>query len=624
LDDGGNLQQQQQQQQQPTILSAPQQQQQQPPLYQPHGQQQRNQRHQQGRQQHQQHQQSRLGPIGSAAQGDSRGNQQMRLSKMAAQPGGPLAPPAPAPAPAAPPAPAPAPAPRVPPPEPPESTFLFEMANPGLVTFEYDNVMMAAMESGRVSVSSSVWQQVKRGSHVVCKLLDAKDSGEVEVTRAATGGRQTVDLPGPPPPAAVVNPTPEDLLGVPRVAEAVQTAAEFGALVKAEVAVGRSAYLVPFDFTQEALGMAELVQLLHTKQIHYIFAKGVTQSCQVDALAEDLRSHGWTGDPRATAISVTFADRQTVEMTIEQGGVLKAAPGTSAELRGRTACLTLLPDGRVEMPPAEAETKDVRALDAQTIVEQRNHLGDMLAHGECGWDAKIASHLKVTHSNGQPPSVQTDRSAACFRHRLDMPNSAPEALQCQTSEAFPVLSGVVICVGSPCDVRYLLSEMPPGEDAPGPVVDAAGQMACLHAGLKEATRAVAAATAAEVAEVAQIESSVPTTFDELATYVQAGRVLWAGEALGDVVFRRVQKAGEAVLKRVRWKPSLHCQKAEVALRKLTDCMRPSLENPIDEMLTAAKPLFNGPAPAKTVMAELWHTLAVWCIKEVRAAGQSGM
>ena len=79
---------------------------------------------------------------------------------------------------------------------------------------------------------------------------------------------------------------------------------------------------------------------------------------------------------------------------------------------------------------------------------------------------------------------QSERTALWTRHRLDMPNTAPDAAACKESEAFPVLSGVVICVGLPTDVHYSLSEIPPaGEESPPLAMNVAGQAAALHAGL---------------------------------------------------------------------------------------------------------------------------------------------
>ena len=113
-------------------------------------------------------------------------------------------------------------------------------------------------------------------------------------------------------------------------------------------------------------------------------------------------------------------------------------------------------------------------------------------------------------------------------------------------------------------------------------------------------------------------SHVPKTFDALAEYVsqgethdhcwhlgcilprvpamivRAGRVLWEGEAAGDVVHRRVRKEGEAALKRVAWKPSLHCQKPSIAIKQLVAPMHAASENPVDEIMTAARSLFAGP------------------------------
>ena len=88
--------------------------------------------------------------------------------------------------------------------------------------------------------------------------------------------------------------------------------------------------------------------------------------------------------------------------------------------------------------------------------------------------------------------------------------------------------------------------------------------------------------------------------------------------MGDVAFRRVPVAGLAALKKVAWKPSLHCQKPTVAIRLLTACMHPQTEKPIDAMMNAARPLFKQPQPAKVVVAELWRTLAVWSLLEARA------
>ena len=67
------------------------------------------------------------------------------------------------------------------------------------------------------------------------------------MTKAALGNRQTVEIPGPAPAGVAVNPTAEDFMGLTQLTEALQTASEYGALLRAELAVGRSIYVVPFD-----------------------------------------------------------------------------------------------------------------------------------------------------------------------------------------------------------------------------------------------------------------------------------------------------------------------------------------------------------------------------------------
>ena len=373
--------------------------------------------------------------------------------------------------------------------------------------------------------------------------------------------------------------------------------------------------------TQEALEVATFVHLLQTKQVHYLFVKGVSQDCHIDAMGASLRgTSGWGGEPKVHKVSVKYADQQTVEMTTDgQGGSLKAAPGTSAELRGRAACLTLQPDGRAEMPAMDAESKDTRVMDAQTLQEQQNLFQESLASDEeKGWQAELITRTDVDHSGQQRLNISS-RTAVFTRHRLDMPNAAQEAQACQGSEAYPILSGVAICVGQPCDVRFLLSEMPPAsKDAPGAALDTAGQLACLHSGLAAATAAAAAAGAADQAERAKLTASVPTAFEDIVAYVEDGKINWAGNKVGDVAYRRVPVAGLAALKKVLWKPSLHCQKPSLAIRQLTTCMHPQTEKPIEAMMNAARPLFTQPQPAKIVVAELWRTLAVWSLLEARA------
>lgn len=138
--------------------------------------------------------------------------------------------------------------------------------------------------------------------------------------------------------------------------------------------------------------------------------------------------------------------------------------------------------------------------------------------------------------------------------------------------------------------------------------------------MAEAIKTVCAVDVVETAEQAKLRDSVPTSWVDIKTFVESGRVHWAGEQVGDVVFRRLPRVGELALKRVGWKPSLHCQKPAIAVQQLTGCMHSATEKPIDAMMTAARSLFNGPAPAQKVAAELWHNLAAWSLIEARAAG----
>ena len=122
-----------------------------------------------------------------------------------------------------------------------------------------------------------------------------------------------------------------------------------------------------------------------------------------------------------------------------------------------------------------------------------NWCEESLSHAATGWDAAVKSRTIYDHSDVAPHNRmpnQSERTALWTRHRLDMPNTAPDAAACKESEAFPVLSGVVICVGLPTDVHYSLSEIPPaGEESPPLAMNVAGQAAALHAGLGVRTTA---------------------------------------------------------------------------------------------------------------------------------------
>jgi hypothetical protein len=498
----------------------------------------------------------------------------------------------------------------------PESTFLFENSKPGLVTLEWDNVAMADYEQGKIRLSNSVAKLIAQGTHLMCKLLDAKDSDENVVKRAANTGVPTYDPPGPQAPPALVNVSAADLEGVKTIQSAIHTASLYGALLRAEVEIGRSVYIVPLDFTQEALGMAELVQLLQTKQIHYVFVKGLAQDCQINAVGECLRKNSWVGAPKEAKVTATFGDRQQLDLTVEAGSLI-AAPGTHVALRSRVAAMTMLPDGRLEMPVVES--KDIRETDSKTLEAQVNWCEEQLTHHN-GWDCAVSQRTVVDHSDAlQRLPNQSSRTATWSRHRLDMANATPDAQACRDAEAYPVLSGVLICVGLPTDVHYSLSEIPPaGEDSPP--VNVAGQAQALHAGLAEAARAAMEAAVAEARADAQLVASVPTSFEELVQYVNGGRILWEGAAAGDVVFRRVSKEAELALKSVAWKPSLHCQKPAVAIKQLSKPMTPACEKPIDEIMTAARAIFNGPAPAKTVVAKMLWSLGIWSLREARNVG----
>ena len=124
---------------------------------------------------------------------------------------------------------------------------------------------------------------------------------------------------------------------------------------------------------------------------------------------------------------------------------------------------------------------------------QMNWCEESLSHTATGWDASVKSRTIYDHSDVAPHNRmpnQSERTALWTRHRLDMPNTAPDAAACKDSEAFPVLSGVVICVGLPTDVHYSLSEIPPaGEESPPLAMNVAGQAAALHAGLGVRTTA---------------------------------------------------------------------------------------------------------------------------------------
>ena len=127
------------------------------------------------------------------------------------------------------------------------------------------------------------------------------------------------------------------------------------------------------------------------------------------------------------------------------------------------------------------------------VCVQMNWCEESLSHAATGWDAAVKSRTIYDHSDVAPHNRmpnQSERTALWTRHRLDMPNTAPDAAACKESEAFPVLSGVVICVGLPTDVHYSLSEIPPaGEESPPLAMNVAGQAAALHAGLGVRTTA---------------------------------------------------------------------------------------------------------------------------------------
>ena len=58
----------------------------------------------------------------------------------------------------------------------------------------------------------------------------------------------------------------------------------------------------------------------------------------------------------------------------------------------------------------------------------------------------------------------------------------------------------------------------------------------------------------------------------------------------------------------------------MAIKQLSKPMTPACEKPIDEIMTAARAIFNGPAPAKTVVAKMLWSLGVWSLREARNVG----
>lgn len=62
---------------------------------------------------------------------------------------------------------------------------------------------------------------------------------------------------------------------------------------------------------------------------------------------------------------------------------------------------------------------------------------------------------------------------------------------------------------------------------------------------------------------------------------------WELEAAGDIVYRRIVGGtwggeGEAILTRHRWKRSIECQKASIAVDRMTQAMRPEVAKTFTE------------------------------------------
>ena len=263
-------------------------------------------------------------------------------------------------------------------------------------------------------------------------------------------------------------------------------AINYKALVRAELTVGRSVFIVPIAMTQEALDISEVSAMIQNGMIMHVFLAELGAK-ELTGAGDGLRNCGWRGENQGKQIHATFADNRTAVMRVGADGSLTGhemdaqtpAIVSGAELQKRTAMCTLLPNGHLEVGPVE--TKDFREENASRLIRQETvHEEQFEQPAAGGWAACVSTRTFVNDGSDQRYAAGADvaaRSCILRRHRLDPaldPNDTAKH-----RDNYSVVGGYFISTDrSKRSFHCHLSEVPPS-DPPEQPAPATEQLAVL-------------------------------------------------------------------------------------------------------------------------------------------------
>jgi hypothetical protein len=266
---------------------------------------------------------------------------------------------------------------------------------------------------------------------------------------------------------------PGDALGAATsaVEGAVADATENGAGTNVEVQFGPAVFFVPMKLVGESFTAAELDSMIEDGTVRLFFAKQNDPTTK-SVFDTTVPAAGFAMSSQHHTIRADFEDGKVALLQVgadnsvapDDAAATAAAEfepddfATAEDLAKRAGLCTLsvVEKGKLKLP--RVVSSDLRILGPTTVNLQENRDEASFA-GPDGWRAVVGEIKVFGHIE---PTFETAGAELALRRDHLGPDADPAGFG--ASDAYPVFSLVVLCVGKQAAFQLVLSEVPPPED----------------------------------------------------------------------------------------------------------------------------------------------------------------
>eukprot|EP00039_Didymoeca_costata_P025720 m.14154 g.14154 ORF g.14154 m.14154 type:complete len:633 (-) comp5009_c0_seq1:166-2064(-) len=256
---------------------------------------------------------------------------------------------------------------------------------------------------------------------------------------------------------------------------AVADANENGGGVAVSALLGHAMFVVPTRLVSETFTEEELLKMLEAEVVRCCFLKTLEDdSHKVLEDEAQLKTLGFEHSASTANIKTVFEDDKIALFLLgKDDSVLpdneaamledEKAPGTYVTgddliERAKLCTVSKVYDGKLKVPNMVSE--DMRIAGPKTIGHQETVESENYVRSKDGW--RVSKRVVKTFGHSEPTFEYVSNEIEFARDNL---NAKAGDIDKPPMETYPVLGMVLLCVGKPGAVQFVVSEVPPEEDA---------------------------------------------------------------------------------------------------------------------------------------------------------------